>query len=155
MKSSPKIILSDEFGDGVTYISASQDYTDVMSVHTATWCCNYVGYDCSSSSISLNQWFRGVLQLEICEDFQDFIHNSFAKSLAKLVFQLGHFAPISFAQIAFIAPSWKLRSGNEASGGSHFFVKVWSENEFDHFLIGRPHRDLHVLHVHHLFLDQI
>ena len=34
MKSSPKIILSDEFGDGVTYTSASQHYTDVMSVHT-------------------------------------------------------------------------------------------------------------------------
>ena len=49
-----------------------------MSVHT------FVCYDCSSSSISLNQWLRGIFQLEICEDFQAFFQNTLAKDPRKV-----------------------------------------------------------------------
>ena len=60
--------------------------------------------------------------------------------LANLVFQLGHFVSKSFAQC--ITPSWELQTGNEAYGGSPFFVKVSSMKMFDHFLIERPPRML-------------
>ena len=39
--------------------------------------------------------------------------------LARLGFQLGHYAPKSLAQY-YIAPSWELHVGSETSGGSHF-----------------------------------
>ena len=54
----------------------------------------------------ISQWFDtewgGVFQLESCEEFQAFSCNHFAKIprkklLAKLFFQIGHFAPNSFA----------------------------------------------------------
>ena len=46
----------------------------------------------------------------------------------KLVFKLGRFAPRLFSHFLYVAPS----------GGSHFFVKVQSGKNFDHFLIERP-----------------
>ena len=58
------------------------------------------------------------------------------KILANLVFQLGHFVPKSFAQLLY--STIMLQSGNETNGGSHFSVKVCSENNFDNFLTERP-----------------
>ena len=63
---------------------------------------------------------RGVFQLESCEEIRHFLAITSQISIAKLVFQLGHFAP-NCSLLFYIAPSWELRIGNETSGGSHFF----------------------------------
>ena len=80
---------------------------------------------------------RGVFQLESCEEIRHFLAITSQISIAKLVFQLGHFAP-NCSLLFYIAPSWELRIGNETSGGAHFFVTVWIANEFGHFSIERP-----------------
>ena len=55
------------------------------------------------------------------------------------VFQLESFGEIqAFSRDHCTAPSWELQSGSKTSGGSHFLVKVWNGNDFDHFLIDRP-----------------
>ena len=57
------------------------------------------------------------------------------------MFQLGHFLSPIHSLKSYVAPPWELQTGNETSSDSKpFFVKEWSENEFDDFLIGRHRR---------------
>ena len=71
----------------------------------------------------ISQWFDtewgGVFQLESCEEFQAFSRNHFAMLVVPNPL-------LSY----YITPSWELRSENETYGGSHLYVKVWSDNDF-------------------------
>ena len=49
-----------------------------------------------------NDTGEGVFQLESYKEIQAFSHNHFSEFLAKLVFQLSHFAPNSFTHFLYI-----------------------------------------------------
>ena len=62
----------------------------------------------------------------------------FLQSLAKIPRRIGVSIMSLCSQIvchAVLAPSWELRCWSQSSGGPSFFVNVWSEDGFYHFLI--------------------
>ena len=75
---------------------------------------------------------RGVFQLESCEEIRHFLAITSQISIAKLVFQLGHFAP-NCSLLFYIAPSWGQRFGTIPLVGLTFFVKEGTGNLLNHF----------------------
>ena len=76
----------------------------------------------------------------------------FSQSLRKNSLQSLRFSKeISFPNCLLILhtpPSWELLFGSKTYGGSHFFVKVWSESNFDHFLNERlPRKACNVIYM--------
>ena len=89
------------------------------------------------------EWNRGVFQLESCEEFLGYSRNHFAIIPCKVGVSIRPFRSLARAfpnrlLIFYITPSWELRSGNKTYDGSHFFVKMWSEHDFDYFQLKDP-----------------